>query len=57
MPVSVVPFASLLSFFPMSVLTPSIVFAVNAKVASLVLEMWFRWHQSLWIYHAVSVQV
>ncbi|KAA8540262.1 hypothetical protein F0562_024175 [Nyssa sinensis] len=23
--------------------------AVNAKIASFVLEMWFRWHSSLWI--------
>ncbi|EXB29684.1 hypothetical protein L484_013458 [Morus notabilis] len=30
--------------------------SVNAKVANFVLEMWFTWHQSLWIYHPVSVQ-
>lgn len=31
--------------------------AVNEKVSSFVLEMWFRWHQSLWMYCPVSVKV
>ncbi|KAL5579519.1 hypothetical protein UlMin_011961 [Ulmus minor] len=30
--------------------------AANAKLGSFVLEMWFRWHQSLWIYHPISVK-
>ncbi|TQE13576.1 hypothetical protein C1H46_000907 [Malus baccata] len=30
--------------------------AVNTKISSFVLEMWFRWHQSLWIYCPVSVE-
>ncbi|ONI15461.1 hypothetical protein PRUPE_3G044200 [Prunus persica] len=30
--------------------------AVNEKVSSFVLEMWFRWHQSLWMYCPVSVK-
>lgn len=29
---------------------------VTAKVAGLVLEMWFRWHQSLWICQTPNVQ-
>ncbi|XP_030490703.2 midasin isoform X2 [Cannabis sativa] len=30
--------------------------AVNAKVATFVLEMWFRWHQFLWIYCPISIK-
>ncbi|XP_062087755.1 midasin isoform X2 [Humulus lupulus] len=30
--------------------------AVNGKVATFVLEMWFRWHQFLWIYCPISVK-
>ncbi|XP_040370504.1 midasin isoform X3 [Rosa chinensis] len=30
--------------------------AANVKMASFVLELWFRWHQSLWIYCPLSVK-
>ncbi|KAK9282633.1 hypothetical protein L1049_010852 [Liquidambar formosana] len=30
--------------------------AVNAKIASFVLEMWFRWHLSLWTHQSVLVK-
>ncbi|CBI35900.3 unnamed protein product, partial [Vitis vinifera] len=30
--------------------------AVSAKIVSFVLEMWFRWHSSLWINHPASVK-
>ncbi|KAL4625562.1 hypothetical protein ACB092_05G035400 [Castanea dentata] len=30
--------------------------AVNGKIASFVLEMWFRWHQSLWIHQPVFIK-
>ena len=30
---------------------------MNGKIASFVLEMWFRWHQSLWIHQPVFIKV
>ncbi|XP_030949312.1 midasin-like isoform X3 [Quercus lobata] len=30
--------------------------AVNGKIASFVLEMWFRWHQSLWIHQPLFIK-
>lgn len=29
----------------------------HVKMASFVLELWFRWHQSLWNYCPLSVKV
>lgn len=31
--------------------------AVNSKIARFVLEMWFRWHQSLWIHRPAFIKV
>ncbi|KAL3008468.1 hypothetical protein AAZX31_07G033800 [Glycine max] len=30
--------------------------AVNLKIASFILEMWFKWHESLWVYFPKSVK-
>ncbi|GLT69066.1 hypothetical protein SLA2020_412460 [Shorea laevis] len=30
--------------------------AVNARIASFIIEMWFRWHQSLWNHRPVFIK-
>ena len=31
--------------------------AVNLKIASFILEMWFKWHESIWVYFPKSVKI
>jgi hypothetical protein len=31
--------------------------AVNARIASFVIELWFRWHQSLWNHRPEFIKV
>ncbi|KAG4379536.1 hypothetical protein GLYMA_16G004800v4 [Glycine max] len=31
--------------------------SVNLKIASFILEMWFKWHESIWVYFPKSVKI